>query len=235
MSTRYHATILDHLAEFISTASLFWFSLNSAYGHSKNSGKGNGGVGGGGGGGGGGEGGGEGSGSGCGKGGGGGGTARARAVFNNQLKGAAEVIMAVTVTGSGYSCDNGDHGGSDDSGCGDCDGDTNRGSGGDGNTNGCSGGDGCNDGGSVCNSERIGRDGNSNGVSCGDGDSNGSRGSGDNGIAVSVIPSLVDCCISPTTITVAADRHCDCNCPCHRPHPCHRTALALMVNIQNPY
>jgi hypothetical protein len=37
MSTRYHATILDHLAEFmlyLSTASSFWFSLNLAYGHS---------------------------------------------------------------------------------------------------------------------------------------------------------------------------------------------------------
>ena len=52
MSKRYHATILDHLAEFmlyLSTASLFWFSLNSAYGRSINSGEGNGGVGGGGG------------------------------------------------------------------------------------------------------------------------------------------------------------------------------------------
>ena len=37
MSTRYHATILDHRAEFmlyLSTASLFWFSLNLAYGRS---------------------------------------------------------------------------------------------------------------------------------------------------------------------------------------------------------
>jgi hypothetical protein len=167
MSTRYHATILDHLAEFmlyVSTASLFWFSLNSAYGHSINSGEGNGGVGGGGGGRGGGEGGGKGGGSGCGEGSGGGGTARARAVFNNQLKGTAEVIMAVTtVTGSGYSCDNGDHGGDDDSGCGDCGGDTDHGSGGDGNTDGCSGGNGCNDGGSVGDSESNGRDGNSEG------------------------------------------------------------------------
>jgi hypothetical protein len=56
MSTRYHATILDHLAEFmlyLSTASLFWFSLNLAYGRSINSDDGDGGVGGGGGGGGG--------------------------------------------------------------------------------------------------------------------------------------------------------------------------------------
>ncbi len=141
MSTRYHATISDHLVEFmlyLSTASSFWFSLNLAYGHSINSGKVNGGVGGSGGGGGGGEGIGEGGDSGCGKGSGGGGMARARAVFNNQLKGAAEVIMVVTtVTGSGYSCDNGDHCGSDEGCYGDCDGDTGRGSGGDGDTNGC--------------------------------------------------------------------------------------------------
>jgi hypothetical protein len=57
MSTRYHATILDHLAEFmlyLSTASSFWLSLNLAYGRSMNSGKVDGGVGGSGGGGGGG-------------------------------------------------------------------------------------------------------------------------------------------------------------------------------------
>ena len=37
MSTSYHAAILDHLAEFmlyLSTASSFWFSLNSAHGRS---------------------------------------------------------------------------------------------------------------------------------------------------------------------------------------------------------
>ncbi len=37
MSKRYHATILDHLAEFmlhLSTASSFWFSLNLAHGRS---------------------------------------------------------------------------------------------------------------------------------------------------------------------------------------------------------
>ena len=35
MSTSYHAAILDYLAEFmlyLSTASSFWFSLNSAHG-----------------------------------------------------------------------------------------------------------------------------------------------------------------------------------------------------------
>ncbi len=77
---------------YLSTASSFWFSLNSAYGRSINSGEGKGGVGGGGGGSGGGEGG--------GKGGAPVAVARAvagavrqkaRAVFNNQLKGAAEV------------------------------------------------------------------------------------------------------------------------------------------------
>jgi hypothetical protein len=37
MSKRYHATNLDHLAEFmlyLSTASSFWLSLHLAYGHS---------------------------------------------------------------------------------------------------------------------------------------------------------------------------------------------------------
>ena len=36
MSTIYHGTILDHLADFmlyLSTASSFWFSLNSSYDH----------------------------------------------------------------------------------------------------------------------------------------------------------------------------------------------------------
>ena len=36
MSTSYHAAILDHLAEcmlYLSTASSFWFSLNSSYDH----------------------------------------------------------------------------------------------------------------------------------------------------------------------------------------------------------
>jgi hypothetical protein len=131
-----------------------------------------------------------------------------------------EVIMAVTmVTGSGYSCDNGNHGSSDDGSCGDCDGNTDCCSGGDGNTNGCSGGNGCNDGGSVRDSESDGRDGDSNGISHGDRDSNGSGDSGNNGIAVSIIPILIDCFISPTAITVAADRHCNRNRPCHRPHP----------------
>ncbi len=56
---------------------------------------------------------------------------------------AAEVMMAATtVTGSGYGCDNGNDVGGDDAGCGDGDGDTNRGSGGDRNTVGGSGGDG---------------------------------------------------------------------------------------------
>ena len=35
MATSYHAAILDHLAEcmlYLSTASSFWFSLNSAHG-----------------------------------------------------------------------------------------------------------------------------------------------------------------------------------------------------------
>ena len=58
--------------------------------------------------------------------------------LNNQLKG-----------GSGYSCNNGNHGSGDDGGCCDCNGDTVRGSGGDGNTVGCSDGNGCNDGSSV--------------------------------------------------------------------------------------
>ncbi len=80
-------------------------------GSGSDSGKGGGSVGGigGGGGGGGGEGGG---GSGGEKGRGRGGRARARAVFNNQLKGAVEVMMAATtVTGSGYGCNNGGDGG----------------------------------------------------------------------------------------------------------------------------
>jgi hypothetical protein len=37
MSKSYHATILDHLTEFmlyLSTASSFWFGLNLAHGHS---------------------------------------------------------------------------------------------------------------------------------------------------------------------------------------------------------
>ena len=37
MCTSYHAAILDHLAEcmlYLSTASSFWFSLNSAHGRS---------------------------------------------------------------------------------------------------------------------------------------------------------------------------------------------------------
>jgi hypothetical protein len=58
--------------------------------------------------------------------------------LNNQLKG-----------GSGYSCNNGNHGSGDDGGCCDCNGDTVRGSGGDGNTVGCSDGNGCNNGSSV--------------------------------------------------------------------------------------
>jgi hypothetical protein len=36
MSTRYHGTLLDHLADFtiyLSSASSFWFSLNSSYEH----------------------------------------------------------------------------------------------------------------------------------------------------------------------------------------------------------
>ncbi len=72
------------------------------------------------------------------------------------------------VTGSGYSCDNGDHGSDDDGGCSDCNGDTDRGSGGDGYTDGCIGVNGCNNGGSVGDGESDGRDGDSDGVSCGD-------------------------------------------------------------------
>jgi hypothetical protein len=50
---------------------------------------------------------------------------------------------------SSFSCNNSDHGSSDDGGCGDCDGNTNRSSGGDGDTQGCSGSNGCNNGNSV--------------------------------------------------------------------------------------
>jgi hypothetical protein len=77
------------------------------------------------------------------------------------------------VTGSGYSCNNCNHGGGDDGGCGDCNGNIDHGSDHDGDTDGCSGSNGCNDGNSVGNSESNGRDGDSNGVSRGDYDSNG--------------------------------------------------------------
>jgi hypothetical protein len=71
-------------------------------------------------------------------------------VFKNQLKGAAEVMMvATTVTGSGYGCDNGDNGGGDDGGCSDSNGNTNFGSGIDDDTDGSSGGDGYSNGGSL--------------------------------------------------------------------------------------
>jgi hypothetical protein len=50
-------------------------------------------------------------------------------------------MAAMTVAGSGYGCNNGDDGGSDDSGCGDGNGDIYHGSGSDGNTNSSSGGD----------------------------------------------------------------------------------------------
>jgi hypothetical protein len=144
-----------------------------------------------------------------------------RAVFNNQLKVAAEVMMAATtVTGSGYGCNNGDDGGSDDSGCGGGDGDTSRGSGGDSDTVGSSGGDGNSEGGSFGDSESDGGDGNSDSVSRRGGDSDGSSESSNNGITVSLVPFLVECCISPITITVATDRHRDRDRPCHRPHPC---------------
>ncbi len=152
------------------------------------------------------------------------------AVFNNQLKVAAKVMMtATTVTGSSYGCDNGNDGVGDDGGCGDRDGETNRGSGGDSNTVGGSGGDGNSNSGSVGDSESDGGDGDSDSVSRGDGNCDGSSESENNSIAVSLIPILVDCCISPTAITVAANCHRDRDRPCHRPHPRHHTTLALAL------
>jgi hypothetical protein len=139
------------------------------------------------------------------------------------------MMAATTVTGSAYGFNNGNNSGGDDSGCGDGNGDIDRGSGGDGDTNGSSGGNGCSDGGSFGDSESDGRDGDSDGISRGDGNSNGSGNSGNNGITVSLIPFLADCCISPTAITVAANRHRDHDRPCHCPRSCHRTALALTL------
>jgi hypothetical protein len=145
------------------------------------------------------------------------------------------MMAAMTVIGSGYGCDNGNDGGGDDGGCGDSNGDTDHGSGGDGNTDNSSGGNGCSDGCSFGDSESNGGDGDSDSVSHGDGDSDGSGDSGNNGIAVSLVPFLVDCCISPTAIIVAPNRHRNHDRPCHRPHPCHHTTLTLALATATPH